>query len=73
MTEVLEFLATRPEPNYSEYRALVILKCKETWLRRNKHVNNIAEALKVSVRAVKQYMKTRSKQTQVHLSVAGVN
>lgn len=57
VAEVLEFLSSRPDPNYSEYRALVILKCKETWLRRNIHNIEGIEPPKASADAIYRYMK----------------
>ena len=57
MNEILEFLATNPDPNYSPYRALVIQKYKETWLRRHLLIDDPSEVPKVSVRAVAVYMK----------------
>ena len=62
MLEVLNFLALNPDPNYSDYRSLVITKCKETWLRRHKYTNDIFQAPKVSKRAVATYLKALKEQ-----------
>ena len=55
--EILDFLSSDPDPNYSTYRALVLKKCNETWLRRHLLIEDDSQAPKVSVRAVAVYMK----------------
>lgn len=57
VNEIIEYLRLHPDPNYSEYRMLVITKCKETWYRRHRHADETILPPKVSARAVAIHMK----------------